>query len=426
MTPGPITDTSPHGLTTCHECDLLHRLTELAPGDAAYCVRCGARLHRAAPGGTHHPLALASTAMVCFVVANAFPFMALNVEGRVEENLVISGVLAMWSNGMPALAVLVFLTSIAFPFLILVALLWLLVPLHVGLRAPGSAAMVRIVRAVSPWALMGVFLLGALIAFVKLQDIATVLPGVSMFAFAGLLVSATGALSAFDVALVWPRVGPVAARPVPPGSTARAWGLVACHTCDLLVAAPPRRQATSAHPHCPRCGSRLHDHRKHDSVARTWALVVSALILIVPANVYPVMTVIRFGQGEPSTILGGVVQLVAEDMWGLALIVFVASIVVPGLKLVLLMSLLVSVQRRSSWRPRERTRLYRVTEVVGAWSMVDIFLVAILSALVSLDRLATITPDVGASYFAAVVVITMFAAQSFDPRLIWDRAERRP
>jgi len=113
-------------------------------------------------------------------------------------------------------------------------------------------------------------------------------------------------------------------------------------------------------------------------------------------------------------------------MWGLAMIVFVASIVVPGLKLIALSFLLLSVQRRSRWRPRDRTLLYRITELIGAWSMVDIFLVGILSALVALDALTTIRPGIGATYFGAVVVITMFAAHSFDPRLIWDARNLEP
>ena len=110
-------------------------------------------------------------------------------------------------------------------------------------------------------------------------------------------------------------------------------------------------------------------------------------------------------------------------MWGLAMIIFVASIVVPVMKLIVLSFLLISVQNKSIWRPRDRTLLYRVTEIVGAWSMVDIFLVGLLSALVSLDALSTIRPGIGAIFFAGVVVITMFAAHSFDPRLIWDNVK---
>jgi paraquat-inducible protein A len=421
MTPSSSSQLSPRGLTTCHECDLLHRLVPLAPGARAYCSRCGALMYRAAPGGVDRALALALTALGLFLIANLFPFLALNIEGRVEQNLVASGVLALWRNGMPELAVLVALTSIVFPLLMLSGLLWLLAPLKLGRRAPGSAAVVRVLNAIGPWTLLGVFLLGALIAFVKLQDLAAVIPGVSLYAFAGLMLAVTGAVTSFEVGLLWPRVGPAPAPGLVAGTTAHEHALVACHACTLLVRIA-RRSRDGAHAHCPRCASPLHGTRKRDSLTRTWALVLAAAILAIPANVYPVMTVIRFGQGEPSTIVSGVVHLVAEGMLGLALIVFFASVVVPGLKIALLVYLLLSVQRRSPWRPRDRTRLYRITEVVGAWSMVDIFLVGILAALVNLEALATITPEVGATFFAGVVVLTMFAAHSFDPRLIWDHA----
>jgi len=413
---------TPDGLTTCHECDLLHRLAPLAPGERALCTRCGALLYAEPRGGVQRPLALALAALGLFAIANLFPFLALKIEGRVEENLVVSGVVALWNAGMADLAVLVFLTSIAFPVLTLLGLVWILVPLAAGgMRAPGTAPVLRALAAVGPWTLLGVFMLGTLIAFVKLQDLATVVPGISLYAFAALLITATAAVASFDVSLVWPRVGPAPPPALAPGATAHEHGLVACHTCTLLAPMPQ----PGTHARCPRCASPLHHARKRDSLARTWALVIAAMLLVVPANVYPVMTVIRFGQGEPSTILSGVVHLVAEGMYGLAFIVFFASIVVPMVKIGLLVYLLLSVQRRSPWRPRDRTRLYRLTEVVGAWSMVDVFLVGVLSALVNLQSLATIAPGVGASFFGAVVVTTMFAAHSFDPRLIWDHAVRR-
>ena len=166
----------------------------------------------------------------------------------------------------------------------------------------------------------------------------------------------------------------------------------------------------------------MHAGRIHDSITRTWALVLSATLLLVPANLYPVMTVIRYGQGEPSTILGGVVHLIEGGAWGLALLVFFASFVVPITKIAVLVLLLVTVQKHSAWRTRDPSLLYRVVEAVGASSMVDIFLVGILVALVQLDALARILPGIGASFFGASVVLTMIAAHSFDPRLVWDRA----
>lgn len=195
-----------------------------------------------------------------------------------------------------------------------------------------------------------------------------------------------------------------------------------CHDCELVVALP---HAGAHGVHCPRCGSAIH-HRKPDSIARTWALVIAAAICYVPANVFPVMKVTSLGAVQADTILSGVFYLLHHGMWPLALVVFVASVVVPMAKLIALVFLLISVQWHSSWRPADRTRLYRVTEAVGRWSMVDVYVVTILVALVHLGALASIEAELGAVFFGAVVVLTMFAAESFDPRLIWDRAARDP
>ncbi len=193
--------------------------------------------------------------------------------------------------------------------------------------------------------------------------------------------------------------------------------LVSCGTCHLvnrLQALPPKAYAT-----CRRCGTRL-TRRKPNSLARTWALILAAYILYIPANVYPIMTVISFGAGDPDTILSGVQSLWESGLWPLAVLVFFASITVPLIKLFGLTFLLVSVQRKWQWRPRARTVIYRVTEAVGRWSMIDIFMISILVALVRLEAIATIEPGPAATSFAAVVILTMFAAMSFDPRLIWD------
>ncbi len=205
--------------------------------------------------------------------------------------------------------------------------------------------------------------------------------------------------------------------------TARKAGLVSCHVCQLLCPPPPPPGAGAARG-CPRCGARLHPRKPH-SVARTWALVLAAYIFYIPANVLPITVITSFGKVQSDTILSGVIHFLRSGSWPIALIIFVASVLVPIVKLVILTLLVVSVQQRSAWRPRERTRLYRLTEVIGRWSMVDIFAVTILVALVNLGALASVQAGPAAVFFAAVVVITMFAATSFDPRLIWDAKEIR-
>lgn len=209
---------------------------------------------------------------------------------------------------------------------------------------------------------------------------------------------------------------------LPGRHTAAAAGWFNCHTCSLLVRRPdgtPRGKIR-----CPRCAAPLH-LRKPNSIARTWALVIAALIFYIPANLLPVTTTTYLGRTQSDTILSGVLYFMQTGSWGIALIIFVASIVVPIAKLVVLIGLLLSVQRRSPWRPEERTVLYRMTELVGRWSMLDVFVVTVLVALVRLGYLSTIEAGAGIIYFAAVVVITMIAAMTFDPRLIWDALENR-
>ena len=205
--------------------------------------------------------------------------------------------------------------------------------------------------------------------------------------------------------------------------TAARAGLMSCHACHQLTRIPAG--FTDGEAICPRCEAHIH-LRKPNSLSRTWALLIAAYILYIPANLFPVMTVISFGKGEADTILSGVKELIDAGMLPIALLVFFASITVPVLKLLVLTFLLLSVHYKSQWRPRERTFLYRITEVVGRWSMIDIFMISILIALVKLDAVATIEPGAGAISFASVVILTMFAAMSFDPRLIWDSIEEKP
>lgn len=202
--------------------------------------------------------------------------------------------------------------------------------------------------------------------------------------------------------------------------TARNASQISCHSCHLLCRINFSKIGKSLV--CPRCGATLHQ-RKPNSLKRTWALVLAAAIFYIPANLLPVTVVISFGKAQADTIMSGVIYFISSGMWPIALVIFVASILVPMLKLTILTFLLITVQRKSAWRPKDRTRLYRITEAVGRWSMVDIYVVTILVALVNLGNLATIKAGPGAGFFAAVVVITIFAAMSFDPRLIWDAKE---
>ena len=192
---------------------------------------------------------------------------------------------------------------------------------------------------------------------------------------------------------------------------ARELGLQLCHDCGYVCPATADE--------CPRCDALLHT-RKPESLARTWALLVAAVIMYLPANLLPVMYTDMFGSGSENTILSGVIEFWRDGSWDIAVIIFIASVVVPCVKFLVLGVLLVTVQRRSRWAQRERARLYRFIETVGYWSMLDVLVVALVTALVQFRALSTIEPRLGILFFGLVVVLTMIAAMTFDPRLIWD------
>jgi paraquat-inducible protein A len=204
-------------------------------------------------------------------------------------------------------------------------------------------------------------------------------------------------------------------------ATAAQAGLMSCEACQMLS-----RPADPGQPaYCRRCGEEL-EFRHHGSIQKTWALIIAAAICYVPANLLPVMNTTTFGTSEADTILQGVAYLYATGSWPLALVVLIASVMIPIGKLVALAYLLVTVQRGSVTSNHERTRLYRLVEIIGRWSMLDVFVVTFTVAMVQLQPLMSVAPGAGVLFFAAVVVLTMLAAEVFDPRLIWDSAYPHP
>jgi paraquat-inducible protein A len=407
-------------LMACHECDLIQRVRPPDRPGKVRCRRCDGVLldHKAA--GLDRPIALYLAGAVFFLLANCFPFLALKFEGLVQETTLVSGVIELYRQKMPGLALLVGLTTIGVPFVELAGMLWVLLPVRWN-RPPRHVTVVfRIILRLQTWSMLEVFMLGILVAVVKLADMATIIPGIGVYCFGVLIFILAAAAGALDRQRIWNSLVPPLPAPsfLPPQRP--DW--VSCHDCRLLCHVPAG--ALVGHAICPRCRSPLHVRKLH-SLSRTWALIVAAAILYIPANVLPIMSTVSLGDERTDTILSGVIYLIVNGMWPLALVVFVASIFVPLLKLVILTVLMVSVQIKSTWKPKDRTRLYRITETVGRWSMVDIYVVSILVALVKMGALSTVGAEAGAAAFGAVVVLTILAALTFDPRLIWDAMERR-
>ena len=384
-----------------------------ASDTAATCRRCGATLISVPANSLRRTLALALTGLVLIVIANTMPFMSIMIQGRFQQASLLTGNLALYQQGLWALAALVLFTTVVAPALKLGALVYVLLGVTLPRPPPGLPRVFSWLERLRPWSMIEVYLLGVFVAYVKLLDFASIEIGVACYALGLLMLLMVMIDGVLSPELLWRAMEDrgLVARP-PARATAP---LVLCETCNLVA---PLASGNSA---CPRCGARRH-FRKPESVTRAWALVVTAVILYLPANIFPVMTVISFGKGEPDTILSGVEALFQAGMWPLALLVFFASITVPALKIGGLVFLLIGTQRSSRWHLRDRTLLYRIVESIGRWSMIDIFMLSILAGLVQLGSIATIKPGVGAVSFAAVVIITMFAAAAFDPRLMWDAA----
>jgi paraquat-inducible protein A len=413
-------------LIACRECDLLQWNASLSEGETAHCRLCSATLYRSVPVTYDCALALTLAAAILLAVANCFPIAELWVKGAFVETTLFGAVSSLWHDGMWPLAGLVFATTILMPSLNIAATIYLLLPLHMGGSPWRPELVLRVLRHVAPWATIEVLMLAMLVALVKLEHFATVAPGIGIWAFGAvmmLLAAADVCFNPTEISAYIERVSDHKTAPHAPmesvtARTAARAGLLVCHDCGLV---------SKPHPHvhagvCPGCRTELHLRKPH-SLSRTWAFLSAAMALYFPAVLLPVMVTKTVFGTQSDTILSGIVVLWTSGSWALAMVVFVASIVVPMLKILSLTYLAWSTQLRSTFLPRIRTRIYRLVERVGRWSMLDIYVITLLVALVQFGSVATIHAGPGAIAFGAVVVLTMFATLSFDPRLIWDAVE---
>ena len=352
---------------------------------------------------------MAMTGLVLFVIAALEPFMGLDIGGRDSLAGLTSGPSELNALGAWPMATVVLATTIGAPLIKLLATIYVLLGIRLPHPPQHLRAVFRWVERLSPWSMVEVFLLGAFVAYTRLIDIAQVQVGTALYALGGLMLAMAATDGFMDDAEMWDRLAPP--MPPPPGP-GRLVGCECCHQVGRLPAAAGRVA-------CTRCGAMLH-RRRVDSLAQSAALLAAAALLYLPANLLPVMHLVSFGQGKSETIISGVLALAGSGMWPLAALVFFASITVPVLKLVGMSILLISTRLHSRSRLAERTLLFRIVEAVGRWSMIDVFMISILTALVRLGALATVTPGPGAVCFCGVVILTMLAAMRFDTRLMWD------
>ena len=427
-------------LIICEFCDSVYRRGLLPDGAAARCRCCGTVLYRNSPANIDLRLALIITALVVFAVANSYPLMKLGVAGRYSEATLLQMIGLTYDSNVMPIALVVAAAVFLFPLLQMCLYAYVLLPLRRGRVPVAFAGAMHALRQMQPWTMVEVFLLGMLVAVVKLGAMASATPEIGMWCFA-LLTFLLTLLSSQDLEPLWERAEEIergGRDPVPPRAVAapaataamvsrvdlpqrgRELGLLGCPACGLVLRSHAVDGADGRR-FCPRCDQPLH-RRKPDAQARCWALLIAAAILYIPANLLPVMRTTQLFDTEDNTILSGVVELWNAGAWDLALIVFTASIAVPLIKIASLGLLLISTGRGSTSGLRERTRIYRMVEFIGRWSMLDVFVVALLLSLVRFGALADVQAGPGIIAFCTVVILTMLASMSFDPRAIWDPA----
>ncbi|WP_438969796.1 PqiA/YebS family transporter subunit [Methylophaga sp.] len=408
-------------LRACQECDWVVALPALRPGEVAVCPRCQYTLVKRHFRPVQRSMALALSASLALALSLYFPFVSFNALG-IGQNIHLSQTTTqLLSFDQPLIAMLVALTVVILPTIYLFCVIWLQIGLLKGRPLHFSRHIARSLKHLHPWMMADVFILGALVSLFKISSGADIHLDTGFWAFCSFALLLLLTMHSLDDDWLWFAIAsePLAPEGTKTGQTASSQLLTTCVTCGIL-----QRYPAMGSTFCERCGERL-QLRLPQSLQRTWALLITASVLYIPANLYPIMYSTRLGQTQPKTIIGGVVDMINTGSWPIAVVIFTASIIVPVGKILALGWLCLRVGKNSETTHLSRVRMYRVIEFIGRWSMVDVFVVALLVALIRGGNLLSINPGPAALAFASVVILSMLAAISFDPRLIWDKPSQR-
>ena len=370
----------------CHECRLAVNILPLNESQKAVCPRCGYTLIAIHKNAIDRILAFSLTALIFLLGSLPFEFLSFKANGLENKFDVAASFNILIEHNYEVLALLELVTIFIIPTLILLALIYLLMPLRKGVYPKKGHSVLKLIFKLMPWSMAEIFLIGILVSLIKIISMADVHLGPSFYSFTLFSLAMTAAVLHIDKK----------------------------HLTQLLdnVRAPL--------PKAKNINKRRSLADKSFSIQQTWALIITSVVLYIPANILPIMNTRLLGQDDPSTILGGVILLWNMGSYPIALVIFIASILVPVSKILVLAWLNYSVQTQQKNLTIERIKLYRLAEFVGRWSMVDVFVVIILASLIQLGNAMSIYPGAATIAFSGVVVATMLAAMSFDSHLIWN------
>lgn len=366
----------------CHECDLPIRLVDLNENQKAICPRCGFTLATKYSNAFTRIIALSITALIFLVASVSFNFISFQSSGLVNSISMLDSVSILITTGFTVLAIIEIITVFVIPVVILLSLIYLSYCFKNNRHPWQGHTLLQLVFTLIPWNMAEIFLVGTLVSLIKIISLAEITLGPSFYAFILFSIAMTSAILHIDK-----------------------------HHFYQMLAKTSQNQIEH---------EQNHPVNPSAAIQRTWALIITSIILYIPANVLPIMNTRLLGQNDPSTIIGGVLLLWHHKSYPIALVIFVASIMVPIAKILVLIWLNYSVQTRSNKYDKQRIKMYRIAEFVGRWSMIDIFVVIILASLVQLGNTMSIVPGSATFAFSGVVVVTMLAAMSFEPKLIYN------
>lgn len=392
----------PSAVCLCQGCGLTVDVVELPHGKSAYCPRCGTQLYRGGNPSLSGNLAIAITCLILFIPSLFFSFISIRLIGVMIPASLPQTFVALYKGGYGALALLVMFCSTAAPLMACISVVTAHVALHYRQFRLLKLSL-STVHALKHWVMIDVFLASIAVSCFKLKDYSDIFVGPGLYGLALLQLSAILLVSRISIRRYWEAWNPET-------TFTFSQKEIHCQHCHLSQPLSPR---------CQRCHSPLHA-RKPDSIQKTWALVIAASIAIIPANLLPISILIKNGQRLEDTIFSGVSSLVSNGMYLVAIIIFVASILVPVGKILGMLYLLITIHFRRGDYHHHSMAIYGTVKWIGKWSVMDLFVIAIMMTLIDRGRILDFTPGPGAIAFGVVVVLTMLATESFDPRYIWD------
>lgn len=399
----------------CPQCGDLQNIVAISPEHEMVCANCDHVLHEGHGKWLEMASALTACSLILFLMSLFFPLLTLEIGSQSQSVTIMDGFWALMARDNWVLAALIITTLFLFPLFEIFALFYLVFPYSFNKHLPGQAHVLRWLIQAQTWNMLEIFLLSMLVASVKMADMAVLHMEVGSYALFILVAVLIFAYIYLDRTKLWSWI-----------NTNNYFTRVAgektydCRTCNAMVG----ESIVNSLKNCPRCNTEVH-WRIPNSLQKTTAFLIAATILYIPANILPIMTYSTLGEVSTDTIYSGVVSLIGAELYWVATVVFTASIAVPIFKLFILAYLVTAVAMKIKVGVKHRAFLFRLTEIIGRWSMVDVFVVTLFVALVQFGFVYTVEPEAAIIAFAAVVVLTMIAAETFDPRLLWDVLEEK-